>query len=93
MKYTVVVTPEALRDMARLEAFLSRHSERASARAVGVIRAGLRSLTTMPKHARTIAEPLHVLDIPFGQSGYSVWLRVENDAIIVARIFHMREDR
>ena len=33
------------------------------------------------------------LMIPFSSSGYVVRYRVDADAVIVARIFHMRENR
>jgi len=36
---------------------------------------------------------LRHLYIPFGASGYVVQYRVGEDAVVVARIFHAREDR
>ena len=36
---------------------------------------------------------LRHLYIPFGDSGYVVQYRVDADAVVVARIFHAREDR
>ena len=33
------------------------------------------------------------LMVPFSSSGYVVRYRVDPDAVVIARIFHMREDR
>ena len=33
------------------------------------------------------------LMVPFSSSGYVVRYRVDIDSVVVARIFHMREDR
>jgi plasmid stabilization system protein ParE len=93
LKYTVRITQAALADLERLEAFLVQHSRRTADNAIAKIRKTLRSLTTMPKRARRIDDATHALDIRFGKSGYSIWFRVEGGQIMVARIFHMREDR
>lgn len=38
-------------------------------------------------------EDYRELMIPFSSSGYVVRYRVDPDAVLVARIYHMREDR
>ena len=47
----------------------------------------------MPARARRISGDLHEIDIRFGKSGYVVQFRIDSDSVVVARIFHMREDR
>lgn len=93
MIHRVVLTAEAERDLVRLANFLARYNENAARRAGDAIKAALRSLGRMPARARRISADLHELDIRFGKSGYVVQFRVDHDAVIVARIFHMREDR
>lgn len=93
MTYRVALTTEAERDLVRLADFLARHNENAARRAGGTIKAALRSLARMPTRARRISDDLQELDIHFGKSGYVVQFRVDHDAVIIARIYHMREDR
>lgn len=93
MNYRVDLAPEAERDLVRLVDFLAEQSETAARRAGDAIKLGLRSLARMPTQARRIFDDLHEFDIRFGKSGYVVQFRLEPDAVIVARIFHMREDR
>lgn len=57
------------------------------------IDAGLRSLQHMPARARRISDDLHQLDVRFGKGGYVILFRIDHDAVVIARIFHMREDR
>ncbi len=47
----------------------------------------------MPARLRPDASGLRELYIRFGDSGYVVQYRIDIDAVIVARIFHMREAR
>jgi plasmid stabilization system protein ParE len=89
----VTVTPEARADLFRLNAFLATHSLRAARRAMNSIDAGLRSLQHMPARARRISADLHELHVRFGQGGYVILFRIDHDAVVIARIFHMREDR
>ena len=87
------MAPEARADLFRLNAFLARRSPDAARRAMDAIDAALRSLTHMPFRARRILGDLHEFDIRFGKSGYVVQFRVDHLAVIIARVFHMREDR
>ncbi len=93
MRHRVIVTPEARADLFRLNTFLANQSLRAARRAMDTIDAGLRSLTRMPARARRISDDLHEFDIRFGQSGYVVQFRVKDDTVLIARIYHMREER
>lgn len=93
MRHRITVTPEARADLFRLNAFLANQSPRAARRAMNTIDAGLRSLQRMPARARRISDHLHEFDIRFGQGGYVIQFRIDRGVVIVARIFHMREDR
>lgn len=93
MKYRVTVAPEARADLFRLNAFLADQSTDAARRAMDAIETALRSLNEMPDRAPERPQGMRELMIPFGISGYVVQFRVDHDAVIIARIFHMREDR
>ncbi len=93
MIYRVALTAEAERDLVRLAEFLARRNENAARGAGATIKTALRSLAHMPARTRRISEDLHEFDIRFGKSGYVVQFRVADGAVIIARIYHMREDR
>ncbi len=50
-------------------------------------------LARFPFKGRPISQDRRELTILFGKTGYVVQYRVDPDAIIIARIFHMREER
>jgi plasmid stabilization system protein ParE len=93
MSYRVVVLERARSDLLRLNAFLATKNERAALRAMDAIDAGLRSLATLPLRNGAEENGLRTLNIRFGRSGYVACYRVEGDTVVVARVFHMREDR
>ena len=56
--------------------------------------AAIRSLDEFSERARPGPEPgLRELIVPFGSGAYVVRYRVDRDEVVVARIFHGREDR
>jgi plasmid stabilization system protein ParE len=93
MSYRVEVLERARSDLLRLNAFLATKNERAALRAMDAIDAGLGSLSTLP--LRHVAEEngLRMPNIRFGRSGYDAGYRVYGDTVVVARVFHRREDR
>lgn len=93
MSRRVVVSSEARRDLLRLNAFLAEKSETAARRAMDAIDIGLRGIGDYSERGRDIGGGLRSVPIPFGQSGYVARYRVEPDHIVIARVFHMREDR
>ncbi|MBA4806735.1 type II toxin-antitoxin system RelE/ParE family toxin [Brevundimonas sp.] len=62
-------------------------------RCLATIRQGLKSLSEMPARRPIIRAGVRELHIPFGDSGYVVQYRVDADVVVVARIFHAREER
>lgn len=80
-------------DRARLAAFLAEVSPHAAERAIDTIETALRRLSLYPESGRPSAGDRRDLPIRFGDSGYIVQYRVDPDAVVIARIFHMREDR
>ncbi len=89
--------PEAIADLARVREFIQVHNPAAASRAANRIRDAVKKLPDYPLIGRPvhdIVSPLlRDIFITFGQSGY--WLRytVIDDAIIIVRIWHGRENR
>lgn len=93
MNYRVTATPEARADLLRLNVFLAKQSPDAARRAMDEIDLALRSLSEMPDRAAGGTGGVRELMIPFGGSGYVAQYRISQDTVIIARVFHMREDR
>jgi plasmid stabilization system protein ParE len=89
----VTVAPEARADLFRLNAILADQSDDAARRAMDTIDTGLRSLGQKPHRAPERLDGRRELMIPFGRSGYVVQFRVQEDSVVIARVYHMREDR
>lgn len=89
--------PEAIADLARVREFIQVHNPAAASRAACRIRDAVKKLSDYPLIGRPvhdIVSPfLRDIFITFGQSGY--WLRyaIIDDAIIIVRIWHGRENR
>lgn len=93
MTYTVRLTPAAEQDLVRLVRFLAGQNPNAARKARATLKARIKSLAQMPERARRPNPGRHVMDVPFGVSGYSIWFDVRENQVIIARVFHMREDR
>ena len=91
--YDVALTPEALADLDRLDHFLREKNPAAADRMLSTIDAGLTRLTTTPHTGRPIpASTLRVLIVRFGKGGYVCLYEVRGPMVLVARVFHGRED-
>ena len=88
--------PEALADLARLREFIRVHHPDAADRAAKWIREAARKLLAHPQIGRPVIDidrpQLRDFFIPFGQVGY--WLRyaVTDEAVIIVKIWHGREN-
>lgn len=90
----VVWTPAALRDIARLYAFLAPKNRDAARRAARVIRQGVKPLTTHPDVGRPVAPPrigLREWFIGFGDAGYVILYRHESGVVVILAVRHTRE--
>jgi plasmid stabilization system protein ParE len=83
---------QAVRDRQHLAAFLADRNPRAALRAFRVITRSVSLLPRTPFMGREMGDHRERY-IPFGASGYVVQYRVDADVVVVARIFHAREER
>lgn len=90
----VIFAPAAIRDLQRLRDFLRPKSPEAAQRAGQAIRQGVTILGTHPRLGRTIEdlpEAFREWLIDFGDSGYVVRYRIDNDAVTILAIRHQKE--
>lgn len=93
MSHRVILALAVRRDLERLADFLVAKSPRAAERALITIRAGIDSFGTFALRGRVVQNGLRELTIAFGRDGYVVQYHVENDRVLVLRLFHALEDR
>ena len=95
MKREVRLTSIANRDLVRVIEFLADWNPAAAAlRAHDTREAAIQSLDMFSERGRPGPElDLRELIVPFGSGAYVVQYRVEPTTVVVARIFHGREDR
>lgn len=89
-------TPQALRDLARVEAFLHDKDPDAAFRARQAIRSSTAILENFPRagrHVEHLAAEYREWPIRFGSAGYIALYKVESDnSVTIVAIRHMRED-
>ena len=90
----LIWTPPALADVQRLYRFLAPKDPDAAQRAIKAIRVGVRVLSHQPRMGR----PIEDVDtayrewlIDFGDSGYVVLYRIEDDTIAILAVRHQKE--
>jgi len=94
LKRRVRLTSPANRDLTRLIDYLDVRSPAAALRAFETLEAAIRSLDEFSERGRPGSEPgLRELIVRFGSGAYVVQCRVDAQEVVVARIFHGREDR
>lgn len=87
-------TPSALRNVARLHAFLAPKSRVAAKRAVRAIRQGVKELARHPEIGRPVEElPPEIREwiIPFGDSAYVVRYQYQFGAVTIVAVRHGKE--
>jgi plasmid stabilization system protein ParE len=90
----VIWTPAALRDVARLHAFLAPKNRKAAQRAVQAIRQSVEALRTHPEIGRLVDDmPREFREriVAFGNSGYVVLYRYESNQVTIVSVRHARE--
>jgi plasmid stabilization system protein ParE len=86
--------PDAVRDLARLRRFLGDKSPSAAERAALRIREAAGALREQPELGRIVEnEEFRDLVTPFGGGAYVLRYRIDEDAVIVVRVWHTREER
>jgi plasmid stabilization system protein ParE len=90
----LIWTPPAVRDIARLHAFLAPKNRKAARRAVRAIRQGVKALAAHPEIGRPIEEmPPEFREwfIQFGDSGYVALYRYNGELVAILAVRHGRE--
>ena len=82
-------------DLERLQVFIAKYDEAASWRALRQIMTAVKSLTTNTHQGRRYRgmNDVRELMVPYGARGYIVRYQVREDAILIVRVWHGREDR
>ncbi len=94
MTRKVELRPAAERDLNRLAAFVAAMDERAGNKRERMLREALRRLGERPFIGRPGPRPdLRERVLKFGRSSYLIRYRVTDDAVIIIRIWHGKEDR
>jgi plasmid stabilization system protein ParE len=90
----LVWAPAALRDLARLHAFLRPDNPDAARRAISAIRQGVRLLGEHPEAGRLVEEmeiEFREWPISFGSAGYLVLYRFDRGEVVLLSVRHGRE--
>jgi plasmid stabilization system protein ParE len=86
------LSPDAVHDRRRVIGFLREVNPNAARRATQTIIQAAAQLAHSPRIGLA-RDGLRELYVPFGDSGYVIQYRVDADAVVIARIFHAREER
>ena len=90
----LIWSPAALRDVARLHAFLKPTSPDAAVRAVKAIRQGLRLLAAHPeigKPSQDMPAGFRIWPIDFGSAGYVALYRYDEGQVTILAVRHVKE--
>ncbi|PKU25460.1 type II toxin-antitoxin system RelE/ParE family toxin [Telmatospirillum siberiense] len=90
----LIWSPQALRDIARLHAFLRPKSREAASRAVRAIRDGVKTLAAHPEIGRPVddMEPeFRDWLVEFGEGGYVARYHYDGRDVIVLAVRHTKE--
>ena len=94
-KPKLIWEPGTLEDLTRLREFIRPHNPKAAANAAKRIIEAANLLVAHPHLGHPIDDlpEFNELFIPFGQRGYVLRYRIDDEKIIILRIWHGREDR
>ena len=91
--YTVTLTPGALSDLDRLDHFLRAKNPAAANRMLAAFNTAFVRLAVSPLDSPVVPQTtLRARIVRFGKGGYVCLYAVRGRAVIVARLFHGRED-
>jgi plasmid stabilization system protein ParE len=91
---SLIWSPPALRDLARLHSFLAAKNRLAAQRAVRAIRQGVKLLAAHPEIGRPaegIEPEFREWLIPFGESGYVALYRIDGRRVVILAVRHGKE--
>jgi plasmid stabilization system protein ParE len=77
----------------RFERYLNRHSPRAALRMFNLVASRVLSLREMPFKGIERGHGMRELIVKFGKSAYVIRYRVTDEAVIITRIWHGRQNR
>ncbi len=91
----IVWLPEAVKDVTRLREFLEDKSPEAASRVAALIRSGAKTLTDFPAIGKPMNDGTGRREIllPFGAGGYVLRYRIEQQIVVIIRVWHSRENR
>jgi len=89
----LLLSRRAERDIDRLEDFIASETRGRAQRAMAKLDDGMRRLKRFPELGVSIGKGYRQLYIASGKSGYVVRYRVLEDAIVIVRIWHGKENR
>lgn len=94
MPCEIVWFPEAVKDVARLRAFILRKNPDAASRAANRIKEASQILGDNPEAGKPVEElfPFRDLFIPFGNGNYIIRYREEPNRVVIVRVRHSKED-
>jgi len=86
--------PEAVLDLARLRIFVGGKNPAAARRAAARIREAATLLREQPELGHLVeGEEFRDLVAPFGGGAYILRYRIDEAAVVIARVWHSREER
>ena len=91
----LVWLPGAKRDIERLCVFLSKKNPQAARNAIKAIRLGAKQLAAFPQAGRPMDDETgrRELMVAFGGFGYVLRYKMDDEIVVILRIWHGREDR
>lgn len=91
----VLWTPEAVQDLERLKSFIESYGPSTAQRAVARILQAAAALAGQPELGRVVEDARDLRDMVayFGGGSYFLRYRIYPDAVVIARVWHSREDR
>lgn len=93
MRRKLVYSQHADADLERLELFVAAESKRQATRAIARILRGLQNLQRFPELGKDIGDGFRQLVLRYGKNGYVIHYRVLDEAILITRIWHGKEQR
>ena len=89
----VEISTQAQNDIEYLRRWLAQRSPSASRRATRTLVTAAHTLIDFPERGRLTLEGIRELPVPFGSAGYVLQYFVEDDRVVIARVFHSLERR